>query len=117
MTLEHKEGLPWTAPRGTGIVVTRGPAYDSVTVRSRPSGVSQRSNGSMTTATPWSRAREFLEPFARLVQRLDRDADGTVTQEMMRAQREDFRDRRGDRRELVRRSILAVGRYRADVRT
>lgn len=61
--------------------------------------------------------REGLEPFARLVQRLDRDADGTVTQEKMRAQREDFRDRRGDRRELVRRLILAVGRYRADVRT
>lgn len=60
---------------------------------------------------------EFLEPFARLVQRLDRNADGAVTQEEMRAQREEFRDRRGDRRELIRRLILAVGRYRADVRT
>ncbi len=40
---------------------------------------------------------EFLEPFAQLVQRLDRDADGMVTQEEMRAQREEFRDRRGVR--------------------
>ena len=40
---------------------------------------------------------EFLEPFARLVQRHDRNGDGTVTQEEMRAQREEFRDRRGAR--------------------
>ncbi len=40
---------------------------------------------------------EFLEPFAQLIQRFDRNADSTVTQEEMRAQREEFRDRRGSR--------------------
>ena len=36
---------------------------------------------------------EFLEPFALIVSRLDRNADGAVTQEEMRARREQARER------------------------
>ncbi len=41
---------------------------------------------------------EFLEPFALIVSRLDRNADGTVTRDEVRTRRERFRGRHEGRR-------------------